>query len=457
MLHNKLYKKIHEYKITAIYCRTIKTNEHYNLKRGKRIMNEQVSVIEKRILEMLPLERRDVISWANQKLREAIKKETTKYFESILYLLPKAVILSFGIDYRCVIFQITHDTYVRVSEGIPKRHLKDRSFPREEMPPPIKELVENKKIHSIYIKNALTDERTQYMKDLVINTGIKDIYYTKVITPSGIWILVVDGTTKTINGRKKEFLDMLGFVIQNIEVELAEIRTAVKENSTETKIGVTTFLIELLHDKLGNKAVTIEGLINRINKIAKSNGSSNRGNCHNCQKKIEAIVKDSSSITKILKILGEILHDIKQAEKLNIENVPFSQIFNELVEIDREALIELNNPTEEDFIISTDERKSIKAICRIIDQLIQRNKNPIKLSISRLVPGKIKLLINQQDINTKKLEMLINVSPDCKEITDHSFEDFKVFVSATLFSEMDTSLTTNPDSVEIIFPEKTVP
>lgn len=417
--------------------------------------NGEISAIEEKILQLSPVEKWEIMFWASQKLRYAVEKETTKHFESIIYLLPRAVILSFGLEYRCVIFKITDTTYERISEAIPERHFKDRIFPREKMPPPIKELVENEGVNHIYIENALEDERTQYMKQLAKDAGIKDIYYTKVKTPSGIWILVVDGTTKKIDVKKQDFLDMLGLVIRNIEEELAEIRSEISESVKKTKIGVTSFLIRFLQHTIRNKLMAAEWCCKSINNFAvkNGNGSSNGGDCRKCQPKVNVIYKEFRELTKTLNTLSEILHDIEKGEELHIKDTYFSEIFDGIINIDREALVEMEGELERDLMLSTDTRKATKALCRIIDQLILNNKNPVKISIQRIAPGKVKVLITQKDIDTKKLGMLINISPDCRMILDHSFEDFKVFVSATFLSELDVNLKTTPEAVEIIFPE----
>ena len=415
-------------------------------------MNYAALDIEQKMEEMLPLERREIMLWVNQKMSAARKKETVKYFESIINKLPRAIVLNLGIeDYRCVIFKITDSTYERVAEDIFERHNKERIFPREKMPPPIKELVENKK-ESIYIKDARTNPLTQYMHALVINAGIKDIYYTKVTTPSNIWIIVVDGTgAGQIDERKRDFLDILAYVIQNIEEDLSEIKMEVKKSVVKTKLGVTTFLLDLLNHLLGNKTVIIELGCKQLNKTATANGSNNGGSCQKCLPKTQAILREFEALTEILTQFGAALHDIKKGGKFNIVDITFREIFEEFADIYRDVFVELETAGE-NFLVSTDRRKTVKALCRIIEQLSQRNKQPIKISVSRLVPGKIKVLIVQADISTEKLDKLINLS-DCYQITDHSFKDFTVFLSATFLAEMDVFLKTNKNSVEMVFPE----
>lgn len=415
--------------------------------------NEAMHHIERKIDGMIPLDRREIMLWVNKKMREARKKETVKYFESIINKLARAIALNFGVEnYRCVIFKITDSTYERVAEDISERHNKERIFPRDKMPPPIKELVEND-TESVYIEDALSNPMTQYMRELVISANIKDMYYSKVVSSSNTWVIVVDGIgEKRVDERKRDFLDILTYTIQNIEEDLVEIKMEVKESVVKTKLGVTSFLLELLSHLLGTKTIVIEWCSREITKIAAANGDHNGGNCQKCIPKARAILNDFEALDEILKQFGIAVHDIKKSGEFKITNISFSEIFEEFANIYRDVYVELEN-YEKEFIIATDKRKVAKALCRIIDQLIQKNRREIKISLTRPAPGKIKALIQQEGINTEKLYKLVNLSPACDTITDHTFKDFNVVISATLLAEIDVNLIVNKDSVEMIFPE----
>jgi signal transduction histidine kinase len=412
-------------------------------------MKKIVEEIDLKIEKFCKLKEWEVVFWLNEKLCEARKKEKVEYFESITKMLPKAIILVFGTeDYRSVIFKITDKTYERVSEAIPERHPKNKISDREKMSDPIRDLIENKKEH-IYIKKAIKDPRTQYMKQLIIDENINDIYYTRVTTPSGEWVIVVDGVgKKNIDLEKRKFLDSLGEIIQKIEEELDEVKKEIRTTTRKTRIGTIAYLSGLLIHLFRNKMMSIGGLCKRLNKTASSNGDN--GDCLKCKQKTEMVATETERLKEIFKDFDDALLDIEKAAILNIEKISACELINDVIDIHRDVLVEVK-PTPDSCIIATDKRKSVKAICRIIENLIRQNKNTIKISVKKQAET-IKLIIKQENINTAHLRKIVN-APGTDRMIDHSISDFHVIISSILLPEMGVSLNVKDNYIELLFPQ----
>ncbi len=419
-------------------------------------MKEIVQSVEKKIRELSYLTEWEIIIWIDEKLKEAETKKSLDQFEEIINQLPKAVALAFGIShYRCVLFKVTETTYERVAEAITDRHPKDRIFPREKMSNPIRFLIE-KGMQNIYIENPAKDERTKYMLKLITDKNINDIYYSKVETLSGTWILVVDGIIpRKIDHKKMFFLDTLCRKIQIIEKERVELEKKVGKKIVETQVGTVAYLLNLLSHLCRNKITSIGGLCRRIDKIAAGNNGNggNNGNCQGCFTKTQKVVQEAGAIEEIFRQLDIALHDIKKGTTLNIETVPLSALINDLHDEDpaRDFLIEFINP-EKDFLLLTDKRKAVKAVCRILSKIAQYNKKPIKISAKKVGKNNIKIFIEQEGIDTDPLKKLIRVYGN-EEITDHSMKDFMVIVSSTLLPELGAKLDVRKNNIILTFPE----
>ena len=408
-----------------------------------------VNEIDQKIEKFCKLKEWEVVFWLNEKLCEAKKEEKIEYFESITKMLPKAIILVFGVeDYRSVIFKVTDTTYERVAEGIVSRHPHERIRTREQMGIPIKDLIENKKEH-IYIESAILDPRTEYMRELVINERISDIYYTRVTTPSGEWVIVVDGVgEKNIDIDKRKFLDSLGEIIQKIEEELDEIRKEMRITRCKIQSGTTTYLIGLLLHLFRNKMMSIGGLCRILYKTAATNGDN--GSCYKCKEKSQIVLTETQKIEDIFKHFDEAINDIKKAAVLNIEQIPICEIVKDVIDIHRDTLVEVE-PMMDNHLIATDRRKSVKAICRVIDYIIRQNKKPVMLSIERQKEF-IKLILKQENIDTLNLQKIID-SPGSDRMFNHSLFDFRVIISSILLPEMKVSLNIEKRYIELLFPQ----
>jgi hypothetical protein len=412
-------------------------------------MRKIAEEIDRKINEFSELKEWEVVFWLNEKLSEARRKEKIEYFESITKTLPKAIILTFGVDdYRSVIFKVTATTYERIAEGIASRHPTDRVRPREQMGVPVKDLIENKKEH-IYIEHAIEDSRTDYMKQLVIDERINDIYYTRVTTPSGEWVIVVDGVgEKNIDIEKRKFLDSLGEIIQKIEEELNEIKKEIRTTTRYTRIHTIEYLIGLLFHLFRNKMMSMGGLCRRINKTAISNGTN--GDCNKCIQKTQMVAADAEELRKIFKDFDDALMDIKKATILNMEKISACEIVKDVINIHRDVLVEIE-PILDTYMINTDKRKSVKAICRLIESLISQNKNSISIAVEK-EKKEVKLIIKQKDIDTSRLQRIIH-STGVDRRFDHSRSAFKVIISSILLPEMGVSLSIKDDCIELLFPQ----
>ena len=407
--------------------------------------------VERKMANHESLHKWEVIIWVDQKIKQAQKQAEVESFEEIIKKLPLAITLIFNSDhYRSVIFKITETTHERIAEGIPERHPEGRVFPREKMSGPLRELIEEEK-DNLYIENALLDPQTNYMDELVRDANINDIYFTKVETRSGIWVIVVDGIyPQKISKEKKEFLAVLCNKIKKIELERTEILARIGKKIIATQIGTIDYLLNLLTHLFRNKITAMGGLCRRIDKIA-VNG--NNGDCERCSEKSKNVVKEAREIEKILNQFDGALADIKKATVLNIESLPLTRLISDIQAEDpnNDFLIELKD-SQADFALLTDKRKTVKALCRMVKKLTQYNKKPITVSAKRINKEKIKISLKQRGIDTENLARLVNVHEN-GNATDHSLSDFIVIISSSLLTELGVKLEINKTVVEFTFRE----
>ena len=172
--------------------------------------------VERKISNHETLHEWEIIIWVEQKIKQAQEQAGVSSFAEIIKKLPLAILLAFDSnDYRSAIFKINETPLERVAEGISARHPEQRVLYREKMSGLLWEIVEDEKEY-LYIENAALDPRTNYMAELVRDANINDIYFTKVKTQSGVWVIVVDGISpQKIDEVKKDFLAVLCNKIKN--------------------------------------------------------------------------------------------------------------------------------------------------------------------------------------------------------------------------------------------------
>lgn len=273
-------------------------------------MENLVATVEKTIKEKKGfIKKHQLPFWINEKIR-------SEEFDDLIKKLPLGLILSLrgGIEQnRSVLFLITKTKYSRVSECIKKRHPQKTDFPLKEMPPPIAYALRDKE-GIAYITDPDINPLTKYMRKLVHDKQINAIYYTRVKTPRGDYILVVDATGKksSIKEDEKIFIDNIGKEIVEMEKE--------KERKEEKNQETISFLIGLLIHLFKNKIVAIGGLSRRLKKMSDPSGE-----------KTSVILKEINNIETMLRMFETALHDIQMAEKLNLESFPFCDIIKPLV------------------------------------------------------------------------------------------------------------------------------
>ena len=399
----------------------------------------------------------EIIIWVEQKIKQAQERPGVSSFAEIIKKLPLAILLAFDSDhYRSAIFKISEKTIERVAEGIPARHPEQRVLQREKMPGPLRELVEDEKEY-LYIENAALDPRTNYMAELVRDANINDIYFTKVETPSGVWVIVVDGISpRKIDEEKKDFLAVLCNKIKKIELMRYEVlarigKEIIGKEIIETQIGTIDYLLNLLSHLFRNKITAMGGLCRRIDKIA---GTGNNGHSSNCQKgaeKTRNVVREAREIEQILIQFDLALADIKKATVINIESIPLTRLIREIQMEDpnNSFFIELEDPQTE-FALLTDRRKTVKAICRMVQKLTQDNKELITVAATRINQEKIKISLKQSGMNTKNLASLVNIREN-GNAKNHSLSDFVVIISSCLLPELGIKIEIDKTVVEFTF------
>jgi len=138
----------------------------------------------------------------------------------------------------------------------------------------------------------------------------------------------------------------------------------------ETQIGTIDYLLNLLSHLFRNKITVMGGLCQRIDKIAGAGNNGRSDNCQNCVEKARNVLREAREIEKILIQFDLALADIKKATVLNIENIPLSKLIHEIQTENpkNDFFIEMEDPQAE-FTLVTDRRKTVKAICRMVQKL----------------------------------------------------------------------------------------
>ncbi len=413
--------------------------------------------VERKMFNHESLRKWEVVIWVEQKIKQAQEQEDLASFENIIKKLPLAIMLAFDSDhYRSVIFKLTETTLERIAEGISARHPEEKVFHREKLFGPLRELVEEEK-DSLYIENASLDPRTAYMAELVRDANINDIFFTKVETQSGVWVIVVDGISpRKIDEEKKAFLVVLCNKIRKIELVRNEIlarigKEIIGREIIETQIGTIDYLLNLLSHLFRNKITAMGGLCRRIDKIAMTGNNGHGGDCENCAAKSRNVVKEAREIEKILIQFDQALADIKKATVINIESFPLASLINDIQTEDpnNDFLIELEDP-QTPLTLLTDKRKTVKAICRMVQKLTQDNKNPITVAATRINKEKIKISLKQSGMNTENLARLVNIREN-GNAKNHSLIDFVVIISSCLLPELGIKIEIDKTMVEFTF------
>ncbi|NCF75286.1 MAG: hypothetical protein GWO87_02255 [Xanthomonadaceae bacterium] len=335
--------------------------------------------------------------WINNKIRFGD-------FDDLIKKLPLGLILSLkgGIkENRCVLFLITNTQYVRISECLKKRHPKDTHFPLNEIPPPISAVL---KKGNTYIANPKINPLTDYMADLIRDEKIKAIYYTKVKTPRGDYVLVVDATGEktAIEEDEKFFIDAIGQEIAEMEKE--------RERKEEKNQETITFLLNLLLHLFRNKIMVIGGFTKRLKKIASQQQNEK---CKKCHEKTATILAETDKIEKTIKIFENALHDIEMAATLNLTLQPFCDIIKPLADID------IKIP------VIVDRRK--------VEKFLERIPPPPNIFIME-EERYIRISFPLED--EKMWRAALSMRPQNGIKNDHSENEFLLLISTILFKRM---------------------
>ncbi|MBU0482227.1 MAG: hypothetical protein KKG47_14115 [Proteobacteria bacterium] len=416
--------------------------------------------VERKISNHEFLHKWEIITWADQKIKLAQDRADLPSFEEIIKKLPIAIMLSFDRDYyRSAIFKITETTLERIAECMSARHPEERVFRRESISGPLRELVEEKK-DTLYIENALLDPRTGYMADLVRDARINDIYFSKVETRSGVWVIVVDGISpRKIDEEKMAFLAVLCNKIEKIELEryaiLARIgKEVIGKEVIATQLGTIDYLLNLLSHLFRNKITVIGGLCRRIDSIAMNGNNGNNGHngaCTKCSKNSKNVVRAAREIEKTMLHFDLALADIKKGTVLNMESIPLAGLISDIQKEDPDAdfLLELEDP-QTDFSLRTDKRKTVKALCRMVKKLTEENKNPITVAAMMTTNEQIKITLKQKEMNTENLAKLVNIRENGNS-KNHSLNDFVIIISSCLLPELGIKIEIDKTTVEFTF------
>ena len=219
----------------------------------------------------------------------------------------------------------------------------------------------------------------------------------------------------------------------------------------ETQIGTIDYLLNLLSHLFRNKITAMGGLCRRIDKIAGAGNNGHSDNCQKCVEKTRNVLREAREIEKILIQFDRALADIKKATVLNIENIPLTRLIHE-IQIENpnnDFLIELEDPQTE-FTLLTDRRKTVKAICRMVQKLTENNKELITVDATRVNQKKIKISLKQSGMNTKNLASLLNIREN-GNAKNHSLSDFVVIISSCLLPELGIKMEIEKTLVEFTF------
>ncbi|PNX47539.1 MAG: hypothetical protein BV456_10855 [Thermoplasmata archaeon M8B2D] len=219
----------------------------------------------------------------------------------------------------------------------------------------------------------------------------------------------------------------------------------------ETQIGTIDYLLNLLSHLFRNKITAMGGLCRRIDKIAGAGNNGHSDNCQKCVEKARNVLREAREIEKILIQFDLALADIKKATVLNIESIPLTRLIREIQteNPNKEFLIELEDPQTE-FSLLTDRRKTVKAICRIVQKLTEDNKELITVAANRINKEKIKISMKQNGMNTENLASLVNIREN-GNAKNHSLDDFVVIISSCLLPELGIKIEIEKTMVEFTF------
>jgi hypothetical protein len=413
--------------------------------------------VERKMSKHEALHEWEIIIWVEQKIKQAQEQAGASSFAEIIKKLPLAIVLAFDSEhYRSAIFKISETTLERAAEGISARHPEQRVLHCEKMSGPLRELVEDEKEY-LYIENAALDPRTNYMAELVRDANINDIYFTKVETQSGVWVIEVDGISpRKIDEEKKDFLAVLCNKIKKNELARYEIlarigKEIIGKEIIETQIGTIDYLLNLLSHLFRNKVTAMGGLCRRIDKIAGNGNNGHSDNCQKCAEKTRNVVREAREIEKILIQFDLALAEIKKATVINIEPIPLTRLIREIQteNPNTDFLIELEDPQTE-YALLTDRRKTVKAICRMVQKLTQDNKELITVAATRINQEKIKISLKQNGMNTENLASLVNIREN-GNAKNHSLSDFVVIISSCLLPELGIKIEIDKAVVEFTF------
>lgn len=219
----------------------------------------------------------------------------------------------------------------------------------------------------------------------------------------------------------------------------------------ETQIGTIDYLLNLLSHLFRNKITAMGGLCRRIDKIAGDGNNGHSDNCQKCTEKARNVLREAREIEKILIQFDLALADIKKATALNLESIPLTRLIREIQteNPNNDFLIELEDPQTE-FTLLTDRRKTVKAICRMVQKLTEDNKEVITVAANRINQEKIKISLKQSGMNTENLASLVNIREN-GNAKKHSLDDFVVIISSCLLPELGIKIEIEKTLVEFTF------
>jgi hypothetical protein len=219
----------------------------------------------------------------------------------------------------------------------------------------------------------------------------------------------------------------------------------------ETQIGTIDYLLNLLSHLFRNKITAMGGLCRRIDKIAGDGNNCHSDNCQKCTEKARNVLREAREIEKILIQFDLALADIKKATALNLESIPLTILIREIQaeNPNNDFLIELEDPHTE-FALLTDRRKTVKAICRMVQKLTEDNKEVITVAANRINQEKIKISLKQSGMNTENLASLVNIREN-GNAKNHSLDDFVVIISSCLLPELGIKIEIEKTLVEFTF------
>jgi hypothetical protein len=244
--------------------------------------------------------------------------------------------------------------------------------------------------------------------------------------------------------------------IKKIELERTEVLTRIGpkiigKEVIETQIGTIDYLLNLLAHLFRNKITAMGGLCRRIDKMAVAGNNGKNGDCVKCSEKTRNVVREARALEQIMIKFELALADIKKATVINLEHVPLTGLISDIQAEDptSDFLIELED-TDSGFLLRTDKRKTVKAMCRMVKKLTQENKNPVRVSARKVDNERVKISLTQREINTDHLARLISVARN-ENATDHSLNDFVVIISSILLQELGIILEVDTSVVDFTF------